>query len=603
MIKKGCYNCGYKNDNRYMFCIKCDTKLIDAKKLKEESRVKKISILVFIWSALLFFVGLQYDFLDEYDIILFWLPILLMIGTIVYQIFVLKNNKFVLIEIFLVYLFLHLIYMVGYYGLRGSDSYMDYNILKGILNNHNFSLGQFVQGYPMIHIFSSTVSLIGKINPMLIAKFLPSLISSLIVLPIYLLSSKVIKDKRVALFSCLIFGTIPQFMSFETAFIREVFAIFVMILFFYLVYRSRQGSDFGFYLLVFILIPVSILSHHLTSLLLLSLLSIYLVVSKVTPYVYKFILFFYHKGTYLIAGLSGKIDRRVLLIFLAFSVSLFSYWLYLYGLEFGINFISAVFYDAFGVSYEGGTFSESMSLGSPIVTLKGNIIFYGFFIYHSLFSILLIIKIFMKDIGEKTENISFIMFYFYCMFLSFMGMFFLTLLAFPDRFLPFALMFGLIPLTGLMLVLKKNVYKKILVVLLISFIIFNLYNIDSNNYTYNASYTGGTATEENYLIAKKISFPDKYYGHIGVVGAIYDLQGIEQRSGGQSLNPKFMVNFSKSSTMAVINEAMYFKDLKNLKEKSIEDYTNFMKMLSYKNDKDVDKICDLGDTYIIKGGR
>ena len=78
---------------------------IVVEKLKEESIVKKISILVFIWSALLFFIGLQYDFLDEYDIILFWLPMLLMIGTIVYQIFVLKNHKFVLIEIFLVYLF------------------------------------------------------------------------------------------------------------------------------------------------------------------------------------------------------------------------------------------------------------------------------------------------------------------------------------------------------------------------------------------------------------------------------------------------------------------------------------------------------------------
>jgi len=143
--------------------------------------IKKIATLIFIWSALLFFINLQYNFLDEYDITIFWLSILLMFGTIIYQIFFIKSYKFVLFEIFIVYLFLHLTYQLGFYGLSGTDAYVDYNFFKSILNNNNFSLGQGVDGWPMLHIFSSNISIITKIDTLLIAKFLPSFIASIII--------------------------------------------------------------------------------------------------------------------------------------------------------------------------------------------------------------------------------------------------------------------------------------------------------------------------------------------------------------------------------------------------------------------------------------
>ena len=148
---------------------------------------KKIALLVFIWGALLFFLNLEYDLTGGYDIIIFWFSIIVIFGTIIYQIVCLKyTDNVVLFEIFIVYLFLHLIYQVGYFGLRGSDSYIDYNFLKTILNNHNFTLGQSVDGWPMIHIFSAVICILTKIDPLTIAKFLPSFISAIIVLPIYL---------------------------------------------------------------------------------------------------------------------------------------------------------------------------------------------------------------------------------------------------------------------------------------------------------------------------------------------------------------------------------------------------------------------------------
>jgi len=573
---------------------------IDIQKAQKESQNKKISFIVFIWSALLFFFGLQYDFLDEFDTLLFWLPIFLIICVIIYQIFFLTNNRFVLFEIFLFYLLLHLVYMMGYYGLRGSDSYIDYNVVKGILNTHSFNLDQSAYGYPMMHIFSSAISLVEKIDPFIVAKFLPSIISSLIVFPIYLLSYSVYNNSRIALFSCLIFGTIPQFMSFEAVFVREVFGLFFMILFFYILYISSRRLDFRFFLLVFILIPACIFAHHLSSVLLLALLVIYFIVSKLLPYFFRVIKFLYRKGIGAIGKLSSKLSLRFLLVIFVFSVCLFGYWAYLYGFDFAFGLIDDIYSDIFGFRDAGGTYSESINLGSPIVTIKGNIIYYGFFLFNGLFAFILLINFFMTDITRKVEDSAFMVFYFLSMFLGFLTMFVVSFLAFPDRFLPFGFMFGLIPITGFILVLKKNLLKKIIVVFLISFMVFNLYNVESENYTYNATFTGGATSENEYLIANQINFPDIYYGYIAAVAAIYDVQDIPQRDGGIGLGG--IEDLYNSSSLAVINEQVYVKELKNLKTKSLGEYLGYITILSFKDNEGIDKICDLGHIYVVKGG-
>jgi asparagine N-glycosylation enzyme membrane subunit Stt3 len=95
---------------------------------------------------------------------------------------------------------------VGYLGLRGSDSYIDYNFLKGILQNGHFRLEYDVYGvkaWPILHIFSSVNTLIPSIDSMIIAKYLPSFISSFIVLPLYLLIKEVYSNEKRATFSLL----------------------------------------------------------------------------------------------------------------------------------------------------------------------------------------------------------------------------------------------------------------------------------------------------------------------------------------------------------------------------------------------------------------
>jgi hypothetical protein len=556
----------------------------------EESILKKLSILVFIWSALIFFLNLQYDLLNEYDIIIFWVSILLMLGTVIYQIFFIKNNILVLFEIFIIFLLLHLVQQIGYYGLRGIDSYIDYNLLKSILNNHNFILGQGVEGWPMIHIFSSSFSLITKIDPLLVAKFFPSFISSIIIFPLYLLIVNIYKNKKIALFSCLIFGTIPQFMSFEAAFVRETFALFIMILFLYIIYISKKRNDYRLTLCSFILIPVIVFAHHFTSLMIIILLGIYLVVSKLMPYIYR-------KDINIKKRLSGIINIKI--IFLVTLVAIIAYWIY--HAVFIVEYSLDILYETIGISSDiGPTYAERIQLNTSIVTLRGNIIYYGFFLFHFLFAFILLIKLITRKNNQKIEDTSFTMFFFFCLFYGYLALYEIGSFIFPDRFLPFAWMFGIIPLVGYLLILKRDISKKILCVLLIFFVVYNLNNITIELYTGDHSKIGVLATERDYLIAERVDFPEEFYGSVGVIGAVLDVQGLEHGYEGGYLES--LDSFSSSSKMAIVHEEIYIMHLQNLKEKSKEGYDAFIRILSYKNDKDINKIFDLGSSYILKGG-
>jgi len=558
-------------------------------KLRLDNSIKnKLLILVFIWSSLLFFLNLLLNLSNSNNTVIFWLSILIMFGSVLYQIFFIENKFFVFFEIFIIILLLHLVHQLGFYGLNGSDPYIDYNLLKTIINNHHFILGQEVDGWPMMHIFSSAMTFVTKIDPFIIAKFLPSFISSIIILPFYLLIYQIYKNKKVALFSCLIFGTIPKFMSFEASFVRETFALFIMVLFIYVVYISKKRNDNRFTILPFLLIAVVVFAHHLTAFMILLLLGVYIAVSKVIPLIY-------HKDTTFLSKLSGRININI--IFLTTLIAVVAYWIYhaVFVLEQSIDFID----EFLGLRYVPTTYAESISLNAPIITLQGKIIYYGFFFFHLLFSLILLIKFIKTKNRQKIEDTTFSIFFFFCLFYAFLALYIVSSLPYPDRFLPFAWMFGIIPITGFLLIIKKDIFKKILVLLLIIFLLYNIYNINSDYYTGNASNTGTVATEKEYIIAQRYDFPDKYYGYDGVVAAIFDIQGIKQRTGGISII-ELEDSFDYTS-IAVISEQIYSKDLLYLEEKSPEEYIKVIRVISYKNYININKIFDFGSIYILKG--
>lgn len=558
-------------------------------------RKDKISLLCFLISAVLFLLNIKYVF--TYSETVFWVCVLLFLITIIYQIFYLRTSpRLVLAEIFLVYVFLHLVYQIGYIGLRGSDSYFDYDFLTTILSERTFTLGdgpRSVGGWPMIHIFSAEVFFFTGIDTLTIAKFLPTLLASILLYPLYLLTSSIYKDSKVSLFVCLVFGTIPQFMSFEGLYVREVFAVLMTVYFIYVLYRFRKSSDYKYAVILLIIFPTILLSHHFTALILAIFISIYGIVTMISFRQYKD-----NKRTVL---------HPLVFIFLftVFAVILLGYLAFQPSTRVGIErIISAIF-----GQYGKPVLSRTMNLDAPIVTLAGKIIFYGFYFFHFLFAGVLVAMIYLRRYREKIEELSFSLFFFFYGIYGFIALYVLGSLLNPERLQTLGWMLGIIPLGSSLFFFKKDWHKKIFVVILVLFMCYNIYNIDPSYRSRELQRIDNIAGDKEYIIAYTIQFPEgftspgsqeKYYGYGGVVAAIYHIQGIMQRDQGR--NWLEIIDLSESGRIVILKEKVIVQNLEAMKEKAPRTYEKYLETLSYKNAMNIHKIGDLGDPYVLKGG-
>lgn len=564
--------------------------------------INKVLTTIFIWSFIGFLSGLTNKFFNNE--ILFWIFLLLMIFIVFYQIFRLdKINSFIILcEIFVIGLSLHLIYQYGYYGLRGSDAYFDYDLFKTILITHHFMItAGNIAGWPMLHLLSSAISIIGNINSLSIAKYFPSFLTSFIIFPIYLLVKELYKDERIALLSGVIFVTIPQFVNFESLFVCESMGVLILLFTFYFLYISKN-RDSRFSLLFLLSAVTLIFSHHFTSMIGLVLMGVYLIVDHLI----------YRRRNKVSNSLTTKRDLNT--VFLVFAVMLFSYWVYsavIIWQNVGdyINVITGLNEMTAYVSQVGATGS--------IVTLKGNIIFYGFMFFNLFFALVMILKVFIdKNKKFLTEDITFIFIYIFCGIYGFLALYLIEPLISPDRVLTFAWVFAIIPISGFLLTLKKykSIYQKIFIGILLFFIIFNVYNIDSNYINQNFNLLG-LANDKEYAIADNFQFPDSYssnnsseiyyFGYGGVIGAIYDKQGILPRYVGiDTLSIKYYEkDLGNSSRIAIINEPYLSQDLEIKKIKSKEIYNETITILSFKDERNVNRIADIGNgLYVLKGG-
>lgn len=560
---------------------------------------EKIFLSLFFLSISLYISNLNYSLPNDYNIIIFWFSILIIFSTLMLQIFRSKSDpKIILLEIFIIYLLLHLVYQVGYFGLRGSDSYFEYNFLKKILSQGHFLLEGWIEGWPIIHIFSAILCTITKLDALTVAKFIPSVISSLIVFPLYLLVFSLYKEKNVAMLATLVYGTIPQFVYFESLFVKEAYGLLIIISLFYLIYTANIKKDSRFAFLSVILIPVLVLSHQFTSFMFLILMTIYLTLLFV----------FSNFSKINIANIERIDNYNINNVYILLFVVLISYWTYCEVFIFKI--FHNIFYNIIGVE-EYTSYANQISLGSPIITLKGKIIYYGFYFFHVLFAGLLIQRIILVKNRLKIEDLLFTVFFILCGIYGFLALYVLGSLIYPLRFLGHAWLFGIIPLIGYVCTLRNANYKKCLLFTLFVFILFNIYNIDPSYISGNPSVLGATSNYEDYMIARTIVFPSYYYlndsnavyyADAGVSGAIYDIQEVDMSTKLRSVYN--MKDFDNSSNIAIINEKSLLHNIEIIKQKSDSDYSKIIKIISYKDMINVNKICEVSNGYyILKGGR
>lgn len=300
------------------------------------------STLAFILFAILylfFFVLLRYDL--KPNAALFWFSSISMVIIILWQIFHLQGNeKFILLEIFVLTLLFHLQAVIPCrFGLIGDDPNNLFYVTRGIIE-YGIPLPESILSIPPYNAISSS-TLVGSYYPVLfvvgaaaflitgldlisILNWLPSIWSSTAILAIYILTNSIYNDKRagLCLLAALGFSSYHMFIAGHCQYYRESIA-FVLLIFAIFIYvaiyeRSRAKLSMS---IVGILLSVSIvLAHYFVTLIWLLWMGIWFFNSKLIDAISGKGIFFPHTS----------VIKRSSQIFIALSaVIAFAYWIYI----------------------------------------------------------------------------------------------------------------------------------------------------------------------------------------------------------------------------------------------------------------------------------
>jgi len=518
---------------------------------------------------------------------LFWVAIGLMIGTIVYQSLKFKLSpgyaKVVLLEIAIICVAFHLIYQIPYYGLRGSDAYMDMASAKGILSS-GFIMGdpQYIGGtssWPMIHILGCQLSLITGIELFNVVKWFSSFIGVALILLLYLLVRSIFREEKAALLSALLFACLQHYILFGSLFIRETIALVLMISCLYLYFSARSSEHRAAYYTLSIMCLVGItLAHHFTALVLFIFLLVHFLVTRAS------------KLSALRKSLFGNgiIGEKVSIVFLLLVLLL----PLVYSISGGIQppaistpggvepggvepggvepgvispdgatmplRILGRFIGSFVTPGKWGTgYADIAGISSgSILTVRGYIIFLGFWFFIVIFGGILLHRLLSKVKNSRLETYSFTLFLFACGVVGFLGLYFIPITIFPSRLLTFGFLFGFPPLVIAILHFNRIWFRRIGIGLLIAFMLFNIYWIEPTAWNARAEGVPAAPSQEDYALANRFDFSNVTIAtHPSVMMAIYDVHN----NRGANAYTLGNIDLSKFDYVIMHKEALRFE--------------------------------------------
>jgi hypothetical protein len=215
----------------------------------------------------------------------FWIIIFSWLSLLSFQI--LSQNKNYTITLVIIIIFLSFLRIVYHPSLTlwGTDPYVDYGIAYGIQCNgwepNTPTVVPFFSDFPLIHIFGVITSFISGIDLYLIVKWLPLSFSIPLVLFIFLIGKTIFESESSAVIAALAFSFLSNTIEMYSMFIKESLGIifFLCIIFCYFMYR--RSNEIRYLLLSYVFILSLVLSHHFTSLLLLLFFGIYFFVQEI----------------------------------------------------------------------------------------------------------------------------------------------------------------------------------------------------------------------------------------------------------------------------------------------------------------------------------
>lgn len=188
------------------------------------------------------------------------------------------KKRYVLSSLLLLFISQHAIFFFanpswGYSIVHLHDSSNDFHVASIIFENAHFELGQvgygakFYSYYPLLHIFSVTLSKISGMPLIFVARyFVPVYNAAFTALFLYLLNFALFKlNGQTRNIATLLFVTCWFYTAFQSQFVREAFAFPLALLSLFVVVKVIKDSNRRYGVISLILFVAIVLSHHVTS--------------------------------------------------------------------------------------------------------------------------------------------------------------------------------------------------------------------------------------------------------------------------------------------------------------------------------------------------
>lgn len=425
---------------------------------------------------------------NNIDLTLLWSIIVSLILIIFSHILLNYNSKIILLEIMAISLLLHFLF-IPQVGLLGYDSQFDFNLVKLIDKfGWSFQLPSTLAAWPLIHILIIVFSKISELSLLDSSRYLPSIISTLLILPLFSLMKRLVNNNYMAIIAVILFSIISYNNFFHSLPIRETLGFPIMFVAILCYILGTERSDNRLIALAYILGLALIMAHHFTVFMFI----IFLITLNTSQLSVRFNLFNIH---------SYKYSVRYLLVI---SISTLLYWALFSQdtIDYGIKSLHS--FVEWG-SIKSNTLEETLIAYPPLINLQTHI-----YSISRILTCLVAFYIILNHIIYKyrTLNIYDLTFLIYSSFafgiwilLSF-GI--IKMIIFPERFELFAWAFLLLFLSPIIYKALKASgspsLKLILIFFLISFIAMNFSQIQPYIYSaaVNPPYENGL-TRVNYL--------------------------------------------------------------------------------------------------------
>lgn len=153
-----------------------------------------------------------------------------------------KLPIFPLLIIYFISLSLRLVPTLLIGGMPFYDSYTHYEIILSYLIGQDRSV--FQKAHVGFYSLNIVITSFTGIPVIIYARFFPPFFDSLTIIPVYLLTDELLRNKRAALCASLFFGVAEIIVLRQSYLIPEGYAIYLMILIFYLILKTVYSGKF-----------------------------------------------------------------------------------------------------------------------------------------------------------------------------------------------------------------------------------------------------------------------------------------------------------------------------------------------------------------------